>query len=75
MNVKDSFFADVVGTAVERIEDWRLLKYGDDPTAPAATLVMVSGKGDLTETVPEDVPGTEAATSCPSLTPFLVLLF
>ena len=32
------------------------------PTAPAATLVMVSAKGDLTATVPEDVPGTEAAT-------------
>jgi putative ABC transport system permease protein len=44
------------------IEDWRQLKYGDDPTAPAATLVMVSGQADLMETVPEDVPGTEAAT-------------
>ena len=44
------------------IEDWRTLKYGDDTEAPAATLVMVSGAGDLTETVPADVPGTEAAT-------------
>jgi putative ABC transport system permease protein len=44
------------------IEDWRGLKYGNDPAAPAATLVMVSGEGDLTVTVPEAVPGTEAAT-------------
>jgi len=44
------------------IEDWRLLKYGDDPQAPAATLVMVSGAGGLTDSVPQHVPGTEAAT-------------
>ena len=44
------------------IEDFRLLKYGDDPDAPVATLVMVSGEGDLVEGVPADVPGTEAAT-------------
>jgi putative ABC transport system permease protein len=44
------------------IDDWRLLKYGDDARAPAATLVMVSGKGDLTKVVPRAVPGTEAAT-------------
>ena len=44
------------------IEDWRALKYGDDAQAPAATLVMVSGEGDLVASVPEDVPGTEAAT-------------
>lgn len=45
-----------------QLEDFRLLKYGDDPNAPAATLVMVSGEGDLVTTVPQDVPGTEAAT-------------
>jgi len=44
------------------IEDWRTLKYGDDPGAPEATLVMVSGEGDLSETLPREVSGTEAAT-------------
>jgi putative ABC transport system permease protein len=44
------------------VEDFRTLKYGDDPSAPAATLVMVSGPGELVESVPADVPGTEAAT-------------
>ena len=44
------------------IVDWQQLKYGDQAEAPAATLVMVSGDGDLTTTVPAAVPGTEAAT-------------
>jgi putative ABC transport system permease protein len=41
--------------------DFRTLKYGDVPDAPAATLVMVAGEG-VVESVPRDVPGTEAAT-------------
>jgi putative ABC transport system permease protein len=44
------------------IEDWRMLKYGDDPRAPAATLVLVSGDDDLVASVPHAVEGTEAAT-------------
>jgi putative ABC transport system permease protein len=57
------------------IDDWRQLKYGDVLDAPASTLVMVSGEGDLTETAPLAVPGTEAATpgetfnSIPGVTP------
>jgi putative ABC transport system permease protein len=42
--------------------DWRELKYGDPVDAPDATLVMVSGTGDLSESVPIAVQGTEAAT-------------
>lgn len=53
------FFQNPIWGAVE---DFRLLKYGDDPNAPAATLVMVAGDGDLVDSVPRDVPGTEAAS-------------
>jgi putative ABC transport system permease protein len=53
------FFQDPVWGSMQ---DWRVLKYGDDPGAPAATLVMVSGAASLETQVPDAVPGTEAAS-------------
>lgn len=45
------------------IDDWRELKYGSDSAdTPAATLVLVQGERGIVHSLPNAVPGIEAAT-------------
>jgi putative ABC transport system permease protein len=45
------------------IDDWRDLRYGNvDPSAPAATLVMVKGIAGIDTSIARQVPGTQGAS-------------